>query len=876
MTITADGLRAAFTGFFTERDHVLVPSAGLIPHHPLAPMFTNAGMNQFLPYFVGEEAAPFARATSVQRCVRVRGKHDDVELIGRTTRHGSFFEMLGNFSFGDYFKSEAIAFAWDFLTVTLGLDPERLWVTVHLGDDEAAQIWEQEIGFPAARIQRMGEDNFWEMGDTGPCGPCSEIYYDRGEEFGDPGGPESGGEERYLEIWNLVFMQYSRQVDGSLIPLPSPNIDTGAGLERLLTVLEGAHSVWETSLMSPLVERAAHATGATYGADAEDDVALRVLADHARTMAFLISDGVFPSNEGRGYVLRRIIRRAVLRAQRFSPSGLVLPDVVAGVIELMGGAYPALLRDAELLETTVRHEEEAFLRTLRQGSALIEDVLSGGASTIPGAMAFQLHDTYGFPIDLTVEVARDRGVEVDRDGFEAEMEAQRSRARLARRAGSNSSESVELWRGVLETYGPTKFVGYSELEHDARVLIIAEREVELFASYEGEAAPIGRQIYDIVLDETPFYAEGGGQVGDTGVFEAASGRFRVLDTTVAIEGLRRHTGYFETGVFEAGTLVATSVDRARRYSIRRNHTATHLLQASLRKVLGEHVQQQGSLVAPDRLRFDFSHFSPLSIDEIAEIERLVNTAVLNDDEVRVFETTKAEAEAHGAIAFFKEKYGDLVRVVEAGDVSVELCGGTHVDALGMIGAFHIVSEASIGANTRRIEATTGAGTLAVLRHEQDVLKAAADALRTSPEELPETLTRLLERQRQLEDELSSLRGGQLREVARDLAATAVDGRVTARRDGLDPNELRELAIEIRGQEGIHAVGLVGSPDGAKVGLVVAVEKGGTLDARSVAADVAKIVGGGGGGSPELATAGGRDVTAIDTALGLLDELLQKA
>jgi alanyl-tRNA synthetase len=875
MTINADGLRAAFTGFFIERDHVLVPSAGLIPHHPLAPMFTNAGMNQFLPYFVGEETAPYARATSVQRCVRVRGKHDDVELIGRTTRHGSFFEMLGNFSFGDYFKSEAIAFAWDFLTVTLGLDSERLWVTVHLEDDEAAQIWEQEIGFPASRIQRMGEDNFWEMGDTGPCGPCSEIYYDRGAEFGDAGGPESGGEERYLEIWNLVFMQYSRQVDGSLLPLPAPNIDTGAGLERLLTVLEGAHSVWETSLMQPLVECAARATGGTYGDDSEGDVALRVLADHARTMAFLISDGVFPSNEGRGYVLRRIIRRAVLRAQRFGPTGVVLPAIVAGVIEVMGSAYPALARDAELLETTVRHEEEAFLRTLRQGSALIEDVLSGGASTIPGAMAFQLHDTYGFPIDLTVEVARDRGVEVDRDAFEEEMEAQRSRARLARRSGTNSAESLETWRGVLETYGPTRFVGYTHLERECRVLIVVEREIEAFSSYEGESAPLDRQIYDIVLDETPFYAEGGGQIGDTGVLEAGSGRFRVLDTTVAIEGLRRHTGYFETGLFEAGTLVSASVDRARRFSIRRNHTATHLLQAALRKVLGEHVKQQSSLVAPDHLRFDFSHFSALSDDEIAEVERLVNTAVLDDHQVRVFETSKAEAEAYGAIAFFEEKYGDVVRVVEAGDVSVELCGGTHVDALGMIGAFHIVKEASIGANTRRIEATTGAGTLAVFRHEQAVLKSAADTLRTTAEELPDTVARLLERQRQLEDELASLRGGQLRELAFTLAASAIEGRVVARQDGLDPNVLRELAVAVRDIDAVRSVGLIGSPDGSKVALVVALEKGTSLDAKVIAAEVAKVVGGGGGGSPELATAGGRDVAAIDSALGLLGELLQK-
>jgi alanyl-tRNA synthetase len=850
-----------------------VPSAGLIPHHPLAPMFTNAGMNQFLPYFVGEEHAPFARATSVQRCVRVRGKHDDVELIGRTTRHGSFFEMLGNFSFGDYFKHEAIAFAWEFLTTTLGLDPERLWVTVHLDDDEAADIWRDEIGIPAARVQRMGEDNFWEMAETGPCGPCSEIYYDRGEVFGEPGGPAHGGEERYLEIWNLVFMQYSRQQDGSLEPLPSPNIDTGAGLERILTVLENAHSVWETTLIAPLVASAAASVKATYGTSIEDDVALRVIADHARTVSFLISDGVFPSNEGRGYVLRRIIRRAVLRAQRFSPTEPVLASVVAAVIEQMGGAYPALARDAELLTATVAHEEEAFRRTLRQGSALIEEVLANGTTTIPGEVAFRLHDTFGFPIELTTELARERGVDVDLDAFEVEMDAQRTRARQARRAGAGQSGELEVWREILADYGATRFVGYTTLVDESRVLAVVERGVESYASYEGEEPPAGSVVFDVVLDETPFYAEGGGQIGDTGYLVAETGRFRVLDTTTAIEGLRRHTGYFEGEPFEAGTRVVASVDEVRRSSIRRNHTATHLLQAALRNVLGEHVTQQGSQVAPDRLRFDFSHFSAMSDDEIDEVERFVNEAVLRDEIVRVTETSKAEAEERGAIAFFDEKYGEVVRVIEAGDVSIELCGGTHVSALGTIGAFRITSESSIGANTRRIFATTGAGSLSAFHDDQLTLRQAAGSLRTTPEELPEALARLLEHQRQLEGELARLQAERLGEEAKTLASVVVKGRVVARRDGLDPAELRELAMRVRDSAEVDAVGLLGSPDGAKVALVVAVAKGDPRNAKAIAGDVAKLVGGGGGGSPELATAGGRDVAAIDSALAALDRLL---
>ncbi|HVB05792.1 MAG TPA: alanine--tRNA ligase [Acidimicrobiales bacterium] len=870
MSVEAERLRSTFSEFFTSREHTLVPSAGLIPHHPRAPMFTNAGMNQFLPYFLGEEAPPFPRATTVQKCVRVRGKHDDIELIGRTTRHGSFFEMLGNFSFGDYFKADAIAYAWELLTDVIGLNPERLWVTVHTSDDEAEALW-RGIGFPAERIQRLDEDNFWEMGETGPCGPCSEIAYDRGDAFGHDGGPALGSDERFLEIWNLVFMQFDRQSDGTLEPLPRPNIDTGFGLERVLTVVEEAPSVWETSLLRPIIATAEVATGVTYGKGGEADVALRVLADHARTMAFLVSDGVFASNEGRGYVLRRIIRRAVLRAQQLGGEGLVMPKVIEGVIAEMASAWPQLVRDAGLITTVVAHEEEAFRRTLRQGSALLEEELESGGE-LSGAVAFRLHDTFGFPIDLTNEIAAQRGVTVDVAGFEAEMELQRARARAGARAGKGDSGLAEAARGVLEEFGPSEFVGYRREEADGRLLAALERPEEAFSNFDGEALPEGAVLLDLYLDRTPFYAEGGGQVGDTGRITAPEGTFRVLDTTVATEGLARHTGYFEQGSIEAGSPVHAAIDAARRQAIRRNHTATHLLHAALRKVLGDHVKQQGSLVAPDRLRFDFSHFAALSAEELAEVTGLVNAEVLENEPVRTYETSRGEAEQSGAMAFFGDKYGEVVRVVETGGVSVELCGGTHVAATGTIGPLRIVSEASIGANTRRIEATTGTASLEGIAVNDALLAEFSEALRASPAELHDALGRLLERERSLEEELKKVRGAQSRDEAKSLAAGAERGVVVARRDALEPAALRDLALAVRDDPAIGAVALVGSPDGEKVALVVATTAGGA-DARALASEAARLVGGGGGGSPELATAGGRDPSGIDAALSLLRERL---
>ncbi len=863
MTISSDGLRAEFTRFFVERGHAALPPASLVPVDPSV-MFTIAGMVQFKPYFTGEETPSVGRATTIQPCFRTT----DIEIIGTTTRHETLFEMLGNFSFGDYFKELAIPYAWDLVTEVFGFEPDRIWVTIHESDTDSAGIWQESAGLPAERIQKMGDDNFWKMGDTGPCGPCSEIYYDRGERFGPAGGPAQGDSERYTEIWNLVFMQYERAADGTLTDLPKKNIDTGAGLERILTLLQGVESVFETDVLAPIVDAAATLTGSSLGRDEATDVALRILADHTRSATFLVSDGVFPSNDGRGYVLRRIMRRAALRAHQLGVSGIVLPDLTDAVVATLGAAYPKLVRDASLVRTVVGHEEEAFRRTLRAGSQLIDSELAKGRGVLAGEAAFRLHDTYGFPIDLTTEVAASRGVAVDRAGFEAAMAEQRNRGRAAARPASDGG-GRQVVREVLEGFGPTVFVGYTETSAEARVLGMETRDdARGFVNIDGEGPPPGVELTEVFLDRTPFYAEAGGQVGDTGTIVGATGSFRVLDTTSA-DGITCHTGYLVSGTIAPGAEVTATIDAERRESIRRNHTATHLLHWALRSVLGEHVKQQGSLVAPDRLRFDFSHFAALTPDELAKVEDLVSLAVLSDSPVRVEETSRVEAEKAGAIAFFGEKYGEIVRVVKAGPESVELCGGTHVSALGTIGPFRVVSESSIGANTRRIEATTGRGSLAEIRKMSATVSRASAALRTPPDELAEAVERLVERERVLADELRRMRSQSLAGEARQLAAAATAGSVVARRDGADPAVLRELALAIRRQAGVERVGLVGATEDGRVAIVVAVTAASGIDARAAASAAATVVGGGGGGSPELATAGGRDVAAIDTALATL-------
>ena len=849
----AESLRRAFTGYFVERGHTLVGSSGLVPHHPRAPLFTNAGMNQFLPVFLGEEPAPFPRATSVQKCVRIMGKHDDIENIGISTRHVTFFEMLGNFSFGDYFKAEAIPFAWELVTEGFGLDPERLWVTVHVDDDEAAGIWHDVVGLPTERIQRLGADNFWEMGETGPCGPCSEIFYDKGEAYGPPGGPAEGGEERFVEFWNLVFMQYDRQPDGILLDLPRRSIDTGLGFERTLCILQGVDSVFDTDVLAPLVQAAARTTGRTYGDDQRTDVSLRILADHSRTMTFLVSDGVQPSNEGRGYVLRRIIRRAVRQAFQLGVETPVTPAMVVATVEVMGGAWPDLVRNQATIAEAVGREEARFRQTLRHGMAALDAALEE-SNEVPGAVAFQLHDTFGFPIELTREIAAERGAMVDETGFRAAMDEQRRRGRESRGAAVADGGAAAAYRDLLEQFGTTDFVGYSSYESAAKVLAVL---------------PGDDGTVEIFLDRTPFYAESGGQVGDTGTIVTTGGQAVVLDTKAPVPGLHRHTAKVVEGTVEAGQEAAATVDMARRDAIRRNHTGTHLLHWGLRDALGMHVQQQGSLVGPDYLRFDFSNPGPVDATKLAQVEEMVNEQILANDPVRTYETSKANAEQLGAIAFFGDKYGDYVRVVEAGRRSMELCGGTHVGALGMIGPVKVISESSIGSNLRRITALTGAGSLQRVREEERLLARAAELLRAEPGEVPNALERVLEHQRALEAELKEMRSQAAAGEATAMVAGAVAGVVVARRDGLTGDQLRQLALSVRQAPGVRAVALAGTPDGAKVGLVVAVAPGSGLDAPALVGEAARMVGGGGGGKGDVAMAGGRDPSRIDDALDAL-------
>ena len=848
----ADSLRQVFTTYFVDRDHTPVPSAGLVPHHPRAPLFTNAGMNQFLPVFLGEEPAPYARATSVQKCVRIMGKHDDIDNIGISRRHVTFFEMLGNFSFGDYFKADAIPFAWELVTHGFGLDPDRLWATVHVDDDEAADIWRDVVGLPAERIQRLGADNFWEMGETGPCGPCSEIFYDKGEAYGPPGGPAGGGEERFVEFWNLVFMQYDRQSGGALLDLPRRSIDTGLGFERTLCLLQGVDSVFDTDVLAPLVTAAGRITGQTYGDDERVDVSLRILADHARTMSFLVGDGVQPSNEGRGYVLRRIIRRAVRQAFQLGVEQPVTPAMVDATVGVMGGAYPDLARNAAVVAETVGREEARFRETLRHGMSALDAALEG-STEVPGPVAFQLHDTFGFPIELTREIAAERGAAVDEAGFRSAMDEQRRNSRASR--GAAATEGVGAgYRDLLERFGTTDFVGYSSYESAATVLAVlpgADGTVEVF------------------LDRTPFYAESGGQVGDTGTIVTASGRVAVVDTTAPVPGLHRHTARVVEGTVEAGQEAAATVDATRRDAIRRNHTGTHLLHWGLRDALGMHVQQQGSLVGPDYLRFDFSNPGPVDAGTLAKVEEAVNEQILANEPVRTYETSKSHAEQLGAIAFFGDKYGEYVRVVEAGRRSMELCGGTHVGALGMIGPVKVLSESSIGSNLRRITAVTGAGALQRARQDERLLARAAELLRAEPGEVPTAVERVLEQQKALEAELKALRRLAAAGEADTLAAGAVAGVVVARRDGLTPDQLRELALAVRKAPGTRVVALAGSPDGARVALIVAVAPGSGLDAPALVAEAARLVGGGGGGKGDVAMAGGRDPSRIDEALDAL-------
>ena len=852
----ANELRRAFLGYFEERGHTVVPSASLIPHDATV-LFTIAGMVPFAPYLTGEQPAPYPRATSVQKCVRAGGKQNDLDEVGRTTRHLSFFEMCGNFSFGDYFKDRAIPLAWEFLTRVLELDPDRLWITVHVSDDDAARIWRDDVGVPAERIQRLDEDNFWRMGDTGPCGPCSEIFWDKGPAYGADGGPAHGGEERFVEIWNLVFMQYERQGDATLVPLPKPSIDTGFGLERNLAVLQGVDSVFDTDELARLIARAAELTGTPYGELPARDVSLRILAEHARTMTFLVSDGVFPSNEDRGYVLRRIMRRAVRHAYLLGVDDVVTPALVDEVVTVMGDDYPELRKNHDFVRGVVDREERRFRQTLKTGSVLLDDELGrlGTGGLLDGRVAFTLHDTYGFPLEVTQEIASERGFAVDDAGFEVAMAEQRARAKEARRAAGPVRGDADTYHEVLEQFGPTEFTGRDEQEASARVLAVTDRST----------GDDGVTTAAIFLDHTPFYAESGGQVGDRGTISTDTGRAEVLDTTYALPGLHRHTVRLVDGDITAGQVATAGIDVERRNAIRRNHTGTHLLHWGLRRVLGDHVKQQGSLVTADRLRFDFSHYEPVTPDELATIEDLVNREILANDPVRHYETTRANAEAVGAIAFFGDKYGEVVRVLEAGRHSVELCGGTHVRATGDIGPVKIVSEGSIGSNLRRIEAVTGTGPIERLRREEAVLGRAASLLGVPPEEVVDGVEKRLAELKAAREELKALRRQVASGRASELAGSATDGIVVARVDAMARDDLRDLAVAVR-DLGVRAVVLGGAPDDGGVALVAAVTKDSGLEASALIAESARTVKGGGGKSPDLAVAGGKDATALDEAL----------
>ncbi len=849
----AKELRKAFIDFFVERDHQHLASASLIPHDQTL-LFVNSGMVPFKPYFLGEERPEHNRAVTVQKCVRAGGKHNDLDEVGRTSRHLTFFEMMGNFSFGDYFKEEAIPMAWTFVTEVLGLDTERLWVTVHLSDDEAEAIWRDKVGLPAERIQRLDEDNWWRMADTGPNGPSSEIFWDRGPRYGDDGGPAHGGDERFVEIWNLVFMQYETDDSGASTPLPKPSIDTGAGLERILAVLQGKESVFEIDEMARLIETAEQATGYSLGHDEKSDLALRVLAEHARTMTFLIADGVFPSNEDRGYVLRRIMRRAVRFAYLLGVEDIVTPHLVDSVVDIMGSDYPELVSTHELVRSVVEREEIQFRKTLATGSAILDqhlaDVPDGGK--LPGSVAFMLHDTYGFPFEVTEEVVAERGFTVDRAGFDVAMEDQRTRAKEARK-GVIQAADFEQVQALSESNGPTDFVGRGELvDVDAEVLLVTG---------------IGTDTVSIFVDRTPFYAESGGQIGDTGTITTDTGAATIRDTVYAVPGVHRHVVGELTGEIRPGQQAKLSIDVERRDAIRRNHTGTHLLHWALREVLGDHVKQQGSLVAPDRLRFDFSHFEPVTAEQIARIEDLVNGIVLTNETASHEEMTKAEAEEIGAIAFFGDKYGEVVQVLKAGP-TLEFCGGTHVKAMGDIGLLKIVSEGSIGSNLRRVEAVTGAGAIDLLRSEQQILDSAAEMLNVPRSNVLDGLTKRLGEMADLKDQIRDLQGKMAQGLASELVASATDGVVVARVDNVGRDELKELAVKLRNTEGVDVVVLGGEPDGGGAALVAAVTPGHSPTAGDLIAEGAKAIKGGGGKGPDLAMAGGKDPGGIEEALNI--------
>jgi len=859
-------IRQAFLDYFAKEKHQIVSSSSLIPGNDPTLLFTNAGMVQFKDVFLGLEKRPYARAASSQRCVRAGGKHNDLENVGYTARHHTFFEMLGNFSFGDYFKRDAIRFAWTFLTEVLGLPAEKLWVTVHISDDEAADIWIKEMGVDAKRFSRLDEDNFWQMGDTGPCGPSSEIFYDHGAEVagGPPGSADADG-DRYIEIWNLVFMQFERQSDGTLVPLPKPSVDTGMGLERVAAVMQGVHSNYDIDLFQALLAAVQRETGAR---DASDK-SLRVIADHIRSCSFLIVDGVVPSNEGRGYVLRRIMRRAIRHGHKLGQKQPFFHKLVPALVAQMGSAYPELAKAEAQVVKVILAEEEQFARTLENGMAVLEEQLRDLKGTqLSGDLVFTLYDTYGFPVDLTNDIARERGLSLDMAAYEARMKAQREQSKAA------GTFKVDYTKN-LHVDGTTTFLGYEQLAEDATVTALFRGDTKVDKLAEGEEGVV-------VLDRTPFYGESGGQVGDAGLIESESLRFEVIDCQKSASQ-HLHIGRVVKGSLSLGQRVNASVDASIRARTARNHSATHLLHAALRRVLGEHVGQKGSLVDAEKLRFDFSHFEPVSKEQLTQIEAMVNAQILANSAVDVELSDMEGAKKKGAMALFGEKYGDVVRVLTMGTdaFSVELCGGTHVRRTGDIGLLHIVSETGIAAGVRRIEAVSGEGALQALAALQNTVDRAAQSLRTPAANVVDKLEQLLAQNRQLEKDLAQLRAKLATASADDWLQEAQDlGGIKVLLktvEGMDPKGQRDLVDKLKSKLGRSAVMLATINEG-KISLVAGVSKDATdlIQAGAMVKSVAEKIGGKGGGRPDMAQGGGSDVEALDPAMqSLKTELAER-
>ncbi len=872
--MNSNQLRESFLCFFEEHGHTRVRSSSLVPADPTL-LFTNAGMVQFKDVFLGLDKRPYKRAVTSQKCMRVAGKHNDFETVGRDLTHHTFFEMLGNFSFGDYFKADAIPFAWEYLTQTLGLAPERLHPTVYLDDDEAANIWSQVKGIPASQVVRLGEkDNFWAMGDTGPCGPCSEIIYDRtGQCLRDGADCDLTCEcGRWIELWNLVFMQFNRDAQGVMTPLPRPSIDTGAGLERILALLQDTDSDYDTDRFGPILRVVEELRGAPYVETAPEGFSYRVIADHSRATAFLIADGVLPANEGHGYVLRRVLRRAVRHGHLLGIHEPFMAQTVAAVAEVMGAAYPELVNRADFIRRVVIQEEERFLQTLDAGTerlqTLFADLEKRGAKVIPGREAFKLYDTFGFPLDITKDMAEERGLTVDEAAYHEAMAEQQRRARAAQRF--DLDELTERYRAL--NLPATEFLGYDALEAQGTVLAIVRR---------GQAvheAAVGDEV-EIVLDRTPFYGEAGGQVGDTGHFASPLGHVEIVDAQKPLPDLIVHRGRVTSGALQVGQSVQAIVTEGRRLDIARNHTATHLLQKALQEVLGPHAQQRGSLVAPDRLRFDFTHLEPLTPDEIIAVERRVNAIVRENRPVTATITTYADAVARGAMALFGEKYGEQVRLVEVAGYSRELCGGTHLHHTGQIGLFHIVSEGSVGAGLRRIEAVTGRGAEEWVRGQATSLEVVAAALETTPEQAADRVRALLAELRQARKEIESLQRKLARRDVEALVGQAqeVNGLhvLAARVEAADADAMREMTDWLRDKLG-SAVVVLGAVVNDQPLLIAAATPdavGRGIHAGRLISQVAQAVGGRGGGRPDMAQAGGKDARRLNEALAQVTEWL---